>query len=102
MYVLFVHTNRNAGCRNMKGKIINWEFKELEVESRRSWVRNPINALMMHVLYETTEGTYICPVFREPENKNTCELIDLELKLNLKLQHGANAAIPRYSCAYLR
>ena len=70
----------------MKGKIINWEFKEM-IDPSRNWVKDKINMLMMYIIYKTTTGTYICPVWREPKNNSMCELIDEELRLNLKYQH---------------
>ncbi len=72
--------------RNMEGKIINWEFKEM-VDPYRSWVNDPIKRLMMYIIYETASAKHCCPVWREPENEEMCELIDKELILNLKFQH---------------
>ena len=71
----------------MEGKILNWKFEE-QIDPSRYWVESKIKMLMMYVIYETTTGSYTCPVWREQENEEMCELIDLELKLNLKHQHG--------------
>ncbi len=70
----------------MNGKIINWEFKEMDC----AWMYGIKHQvwLKMNTIFETTEGIYEAPVFPAPENTKMMDLIDKELRLNLKIQHG--------------
>jgi len=70
----------------MKGEIINWKFKEFD--SGRSIFNYDVRILKMGITFETCEGEFDTPVFANPENEEMIDLVDKELRLNLKLQYG--------------